>query len=141
VQAKERRNTQFKNIVTHNLFVVVRPILEWCELPMGSYEALFLQIQPHLVTNLKLVRNPMMVTSLLILGTALLQDITKLLLEVLDPFNNFCCFVYLNMSVGGICWGRWNGQSYINGGKWLEPQAHLKKAMANGDVEGSIIVI
>jgi hypothetical protein len=87
VQAKERGNTQFKSILTHNLRDGVRPILEWFEIPVGVYEALFLQMQPHLITNLKLVWNLMLVMSLLVLGIGFLQDIMNLLLDVLDPFQ------------------------------------------------------
>jgi hypothetical protein len=89
VQAKERGNTQFKSILTHNLCDGVRPISKWFELLVGACEALFLQMQPHLITNLKLVWNLMLVMSLLVLGIGFLQDIMNLLLDVLDPFKKF----------------------------------------------------
>jgi hypothetical protein len=89
VQAKERRNTQFKIIVTHSLGDGPRPISECFKIHIGADEALFLQMKPHLVTKLKLVRNLMLVMSLLILGIGLIQDIMNLFLEVLHPFNEF----------------------------------------------------
>jgi hypothetical protein len=54
---------------------------------VGACEALFLQMQPHLITNLKLVWNLMLVMLLLVLGIGFLQDIMNLLLDVLDPFK------------------------------------------------------
>jgi hypothetical protein len=98
-------------------------------------------MQPHLVTNQKLVRNLMLVMSLLILGIGLLQDIMNLLLEVLDPFKKFGFSVYLGLIMGGLHWGRWNEHSYINGGQWLEPQAHRKRVVSNGVVEGFVIAM
>jgi hypothetical protein len=83
----------------------------------------------------------MLVMSLLILAINLLQDIMNLLLEVLDLFNNFSWYVCLGLSMGGLCRGRWNKQSYINGGQRLEPQAYLKRAMANGSMKGSVIAM
>jgi hypothetical protein len=41
VQAKEGRNVELKNIVTHNLGDGVRSIAEWTKLPMGSCKVFF----------------------------------------------------------------------------------------------------
>jgi hypothetical protein len=45
------------------------------------------------------------------------------------------------MSMGGLFLCNYNGKSYVNGGQWLEPQAHLKRVVANRDVEGSVVVM
>jgi hypothetical protein len=83
----------------------------------------------------------MLVMSLLILAIDLLQDIMNLLLEVLDPFIEFGYFFCLNLSVGALCQGSWNGQSYISGGQWIGPQTHMKRVVANRAMEGSIIAM
>jgi hypothetical protein len=98
-------------------------------------------MKPHLVTNLKIVRNPMLVMPFLILGISLLQDNMELLLEVLDPFNEFGFSVCLGLSMGGLCLGSGNGYNYINGGQWMEPKAYLKRVVANSDIEGFFIAI
>jgi hypothetical protein len=81
----------------------------------------------------------MLVIAILIRDISLLRDIMNLLLEVLDPFKKFGCFFFLNQSMGRLQWRIWNGQSYINGGQWIETQAHLKRVVANRVVEGSLI--
>jgi hypothetical protein len=108
---------------------------------MGSYEVLFLQMQPYLISHLKLVWNPMLIMALLVLGIGFLQNIMNLLLDVLDSFNKFGCSINLSLSMGGLFLCRCNGQSYINWGQWLEPQAHLKRVVANRVVEGSIVAM
>jgi len=102
VQTEEMGNTQFKMILIHNLRDGVRPILEWLELHAGGYEAFFLQMQPHLITDLKLVWNLMLVMSFLILGVRFLQNIMNLLLDVLDLFNNFGFSIRLILNMGII---------------------------------------
>jgi hypothetical protein len=67
---------------------------------MGVCEALFLKMQPHLVTNIKIVRNMMSIMSLLIRGIGLLQDIMNMLLVVLDLFKIFGYSIYLGLSGG-----------------------------------------
>jgi hypothetical protein len=69
----------------------------------GAYEAPFLQMKPYLITNLKLMWNSMLVTSLLVLGIGLLLDSMNLLLEVIYSFNKFRFSIFLGLSVGGIC--------------------------------------
>jgi hypothetical protein len=64
---------------------------------------LFLQMQPDLITNLKLVWNMMLVLSLLVLGVGLQHDIMNLLLEVMDSFNKFGYSIYLSLSMEGLC--------------------------------------
>ena len=48
----------------------------------------------------------MFILSLLVLSIIFMQNITNLLLDVLDPFNKFGCFISLDMSMGG--------SSYVN---------------------------
>jgi hypothetical protein len=72
VQAKERRNVELKSIIPDNLGGGVRPIMEWAKLPMGSYKAFFLQVQPIFVARLKLMWHLMLIMALLILVIGLM---------------------------------------------------------------------
>jgi hypothetical protein len=108
---------------------------------MESFEALFLQMQPYLISHLKLVWYPMLIVALLILGNGLLQNVMNLLLDVLDSLRKFGCSTSLGMSMGGLFMCNCNGQSYVNGGQWLEPQAHLKGVVDNRAMDGSIVVV
>jgi hypothetical protein len=65
----------------------------------------------------------------------------KLLLDVLDSLKKFGCSVSLSLSMGRLFLCSCNGKSYVNGGQWLEPQAHLKRDVANRDVEGSVVAM
>jgi hypothetical protein len=69
---KEEWKIQFKGNLTLNLCDNVRPISKWFEFPMEANDSLFMQVQPYIVTNLKLVWNLMMIVSLLILGASFL---------------------------------------------------------------------
>jgi hypothetical protein len=141
VQAKERGNTQFKIILTHNLGDGVRTVSEWVELLMGFSKALFLQMKPYLIYHLKLLSYPMLIVVLLIHGIGFMQNIMILLLDVMDSFNEFGFLINLGLSMGGILSCDCNGQSYVNGGQWMEPQGHLKRVVANRSVEGSIVAM
>ena len=55
---------------------------------MGTYKSLLLQVQSHLVIDLILVWNCVLIMGLLILGISFLQNFIPLLLDVLDLFNN-----------------------------------------------------
>ena len=72
MQAKERRNVELKIIIPHDLGDGVWTITEWVKLPMGSYKALFLQVQPNFVSHLKLMWHPMLSMELLVLVIGLL---------------------------------------------------------------------
>jgi hypothetical protein len=87
VQAKEWRNVELKIIITHNLGDGVQPITEWSKLLMGSVKALFLQMQPSFVAQLKLMWHPVLIMVLFVLVIGLLYDILNLLADVLDLFN------------------------------------------------------
>ena len=67
VQAEERRNFELKSTIPHKLGDGVRPIIEWAKLLMGSYKALFLQVQPNFVAHLKLMWHPVLIMALLVL--------------------------------------------------------------------------
>ena len=68
-------------------------------LPIGSCEVLFLQMQPNLVAHLEFVWNPMLIMALLVLGIGFLQNIMDLLLDVLNIFNETGGFVGLCVSM------------------------------------------
>jgi hypothetical protein len=72
MQTKEGGNVELKIIVTHSLGDGVGPITEWLKLPMGTYKAFFLQMQPNFVSQLKLMWHPMLIMALLVLGIRLL---------------------------------------------------------------------
>lgn len=85
-------------------------------------EAFFLYMQPNFITTLKLLWNPMLVMSLLILGTGVLKDDMDLLVDVLDLFNKLGCLINLNLSIDRFFMAGCNGNNYINWGLWLEPK-------------------
>jgi hypothetical protein len=81
---------------------------------MGSYEVLFLQMKPYLISHLKLVLYPMLIVVLFVLGIRFLQNIMNLLLDVLDLFNKFGYSINLGLSIGELLLCRCNGKSYVN---------------------------
>jgi hypothetical protein len=114
-------------------------VLEWVNLLMRFSEALFLQMQPYFISHLKIVWYPMLITVFLVLGIGFLQNIMKLLLDVMDSFNTFGCLINLCLSMRGFFICNYNGQSYINGGQWLEPKAHLKRDVSNRFMDGFVV--
>ena len=72
MQSKERRNVELKRIIPHGLGDSVRSITEWENIPMDSYKAFFLQVQPKFVAHLKLMRHPMFIMALFVLVIRLL---------------------------------------------------------------------
>jgi hypothetical protein len=78
---------------------------------------------------------------MLVLSIGFLQNIMNLLLDVLDLLNKFGFLINLGLSMGGLFLCNCNGKSYVNGGQWLEPQAHLKKVVANRVMQGSIVAM
>jgi hypothetical protein len=91
VKDKERGNTYFKIILTHSLSDGVRPISKWEDLLMGSCEVLFLQMQPYLISHLKLVWYPMLIMEFLVLGVGFIKNSMNLLLNVLNSLKKFGC--------------------------------------------------
>jgi hypothetical protein len=114
-----------------NLGDGVRPILEWAQLSIGSCETLFLQMQLDLISHLKFMWYSMLIVALLVLGIGFLHNIMNFLLDVLDALNKFGYRINLCLSMGGLFSCGYNGQSYVNGGQWLQPKAHLKRVVAN----------
>jgi hypothetical protein len=98
-------------------------------------------MQPDLISHLKFVWYPMLIVALLVLGIGFLHNIMNLLLDVLDALNKFGFPINLGLSMGGLFLCDCNGKSYVNGGQWLEPQAHLKRVVANRVVEGSVVAM
>jgi hypothetical protein len=108
---------------------------------MGSFEVLFLQMKPYLISHLKLVWYPMLIMALLVLGIGFLNNVMNLLLNVLDLLKKFGYSINIGLSIGGLFMCIWNVHSYVNGVQWMEPQAHLKSTMDNRYVEGSILAM
>jgi hypothetical protein len=65
----------------------------------------------------------------------------NMLLDVLDSLNKFGCLIILGLSMGGLFLCNYNEQSYVNGRQWSEPQAHLKRVVANRPMEGSVVAM
>jgi hypothetical protein len=57
IQANKRGNTLFVRILTHNLGNGVRPISKREYLSMGSCDFIFIQMQPYLISHLKILWN------------------------------------------------------------------------------------
>jgi hypothetical protein len=100
VQSKEGGNVELKIIFTHSLGDGVRSIEKWTKISMGPCKAFFLQIQPNIIAHLKLVWHPVLITTLLVLGIGLLQNILNLLADVLDSSNEPGHFVGFGLSMG-----------------------------------------
>ena len=98
-------------------------------------------MQPHFISHLKLVWYWILIMALLVPRIRFLHNIRNSLLDVLDSLNKFGFSISLDMSMGGLFLCNYNGQSYVNRGQWLEPQAHLKRIVANKVVEGSIVAM
>jgi hypothetical protein len=83
----------------------------------------------------------MLIMALIVLGIGFLQNIMNLLLDVMDSFKKFGYSINFDLSMGGLFLGSYNGKSYVHGGQWLESQAHLKRAMTNISMEGSVVAM
>jgi hypothetical protein len=71
----------------------------------------------------------MLIMALLVLSIGFLQNIMDLLVDVLNPFNEFGGLVGLRLSMGIFFLCGCKGQCYINGAQWLKSQAHLKRVV------------
>jgi hypothetical protein len=96
-------------------------------------------MQPDLISHLKFVWYPMLMLALFVLGIGCLHNIMNLFLDVLDVLTKFGFPINLGLIMGGLYLCDCNGQSYVNGGQWLEPQTHLKRVVANRVVEGYVV--
>ena len=99
VQTKEWWNVELKGIFTYSLGEGVWPISKWTKLAVGSSKVLFLQMQPHFVAHLEVVRQPMLIMSLLVLGISSVQDVMNLLADVLNVLNEVVCLIYLRLDM------------------------------------------
>ena len=67
---------------THEIGDGMSFILDWLKRLMGPYDFLFLQVKLYVVINLKLLRNPKLLMSLLVLALYFPKNIMNLLLDV-----------------------------------------------------------
>ena len=72
---------------THEIGDGMSFILDWLKRLMGPYDFLFLQVKLYVVINLKLLRNPKLLMSLLVLSLYFPKNIMNLLLDVANSFN------------------------------------------------------
>lgn len=98
-------------------------------------------MQPNYVTHLKLLWNPMLIMSLLLLGIGLLKDVMNLLAYVLDVFNKPICFISLRLYMCGFCLCSRMRHDNINQKQWLKSQNHLKWTATNQAIESFVIVL
>jgi hypothetical protein len=108
---------------------------------MVSYEELFLQMKPYLISHLKHFWYSMLIMVFLVLGIGFIQNIMNFLLDLLNFPNKFGFSIKIGVSMGGLFLCIYNEQSYDNGGQWLESQAHLKRVVANRVVEGYFVAM
>jgi hypothetical protein len=77
----------------------------------------------------------------LVLSIGFLQNIMDLLVDVLNPFNEFGGFINLILRMGIFCQCGCKGQCYINGAQWLKSQAHLKMVVVDRAMEGFVVAM
>jgi hypothetical protein len=63
------------------------------------------------------------------------------LLDVLYYLKKCGYLINFNLIMGGLFLCNCNGKSYVNGGQWWEPKAHLKRDVANRAMEGSVVAM
>jgi hypothetical protein len=98
---------------------------------MGSYEVFFLQMQPYLISHLKLVWYPMLIMALACTWHWISAKYHELVVGCVGFIQQIWLLNQPQSSMGGLFLCSCNGKSYVNGGQWLEPQAHLKRVVAN----------
>ena len=113
--------------------------MKWMKIPIGSCEALHLQMQPNLIAHLEFVWNPMLIMSLLVLGIGFVQNIMDLLSDVINLFNEPDGFVGLCVGMRGFGLCGCKGKSYINGTQWLKSRAYLKRVTTSRVMNSSIV--
>jgi hypothetical protein len=102
-------------IVTRILGDGVVTITKYTKLLMGSCKEILLQMQPNLVSHLKLVWHLVLILALLVLIIGFLQNIMDLLEDVLNPINKLGGFFGLRLNMGRFCLTSRKGQCDING--------------------------
>ena len=98
-------------------------------------------MQPNPVAHLEFVWNPMLITTLLVLGIGFLQNILDLLSDVLNLFNEPGGFVILCVSMRGFDLCGCKRKSYINGAQWLKSQAYLKWVVSSRAMNRYVVVV
>jgi hypothetical protein len=83
----------------------------------------------------------MLIMALLVLSIGFLQNIMDMLVDVLNPFNEFGGLVSLRLSMGIFFLCGCKGQCYINGAQWLKTQAHLKRVVVGRAMECFVVVV
>jgi hypothetical protein len=78
---------------------------------------------------------------LLVLSIDLLQNIMDLLVDVLNPLNEFGGFVSLSLNMGIFYLCVFKRQCNINGTQGLESHPHLKWDMASGAMNIHVVVV
>jgi hypothetical protein len=107
---------------------------------MGSYKAFLLQIQPNLVSHLKLVWHPMLIMVLLVLSIGFMQNILNMLAYVLNLFNKLGGFFSLKLNMEIFCLCGCKGKCDINGIQWLKSHPHLKGVVVDRAMERFVVV-
>ena len=115
MKAKEGESVEIKIIFSHNLGDSVRPIAKWEKLPMGPCKVLFLQMQPDLVSHLKLVWYPVLIMTLLVLNSSYVEYVMDLLANVLNVLNEVVGLVRFELGMRQICLGSCKWYGHING--------------------------
>jgi hypothetical protein len=83
----------------------------------------------------------MLIMALLVLSIGFLQNILDLLVDVLNPLNEFGGFFDRRLIRGRVCLCGGKRKCNINGSQGLESQTHLKWAMAGGTMESLIVTV
>jgi len=141
VQAKEWENAELKCIVSHSLGNGVRTISEYSEFMISSGKAFLLQMQPNFVAYLKLVWHPMLIMLLLVLGIWFLQNFMDLLVNMVDVLNEVICLICFGLDMHWIYVSSCKWHNHINGRKWLESQAHLKRVVVSWAMEILVVAM
>jgi hypothetical protein len=98
-------------------------------------------MKPDLISHLKLVWHPVLIMELHILSIGFLQNVMDLLVDELNPFNEFGGFFDLALYMGRLCMCGHKGQYDINGTQWLKSQPHLKGDVSGQAMERFVVVV
>ena len=74
-----------------------------------------------------------------VLSIGFLQNLLDMLVDVLNPLNEFGGFVNRTLIKGRVCLCGGKRKCNINGSQGLESQTHLKWAMAGGTMESPVV--
>jgi hypothetical protein len=102
VQAKERGNTQFKIILTHNLCDGVRPISEWFDIPMGGCEVLFSANETTPYHQPETCVEPDVGHVVACTWNWISTGYHEPIVGCVGSIQKFGCSIYLSLSMGGL---------------------------------------